>query len=98
MGVGATVLFTAGTVWAGLRTVAFNDEWEAHREVADHERAVRWQNATDLMLLGAVVSGAAVTAAALLWAPRRKASEGTARVGVVPGPGGGWALTLGWEF
>jgi tetratricopeptide (TPR) repeat protein len=97
-GIGATALFTAGTIVAGLRTVALNDEWEAYRKVDDHDRAVRWQNATDLLLLGALFSGAAVTAAALLWEPRRPASEGTPRVGVAPGPGGGFALTLGWRF
>ncbi len=97
-GVGATALFTAGTIVAGLRTVALNDEWEAHRKVDDHDRAVRWQNTTDLLLLGALVSGTAVTAVALLWEPRRPAPEDAARVGVAPGPGGGWTVTLGWRF
>ncbi len=97
-GIGATALFTAGTVWAGLRTVSLNDEWEAHREVADHDRAVRWQNATDLMLLGAVVSGAAVTVGALLWSPRPPMAGGPSRAGLSPGPDGGWVLTLGWDF
>ena len=97
-GVGATALLTAGTVWAGLRTVALNDEWEAHREVADRDRAVRWQNATDLMLLGAVVSGAAVSVGAWLWTPRPVAPRGPARAGLLPGPDGGWVLTLGWDF
>jgi len=100
-GSGVTVLLAAGTVWAGLRTVSYNDEWEKNRLVEDRDRAVKYQNMTDLLLMGSLAGAVAVTVSSVIW--KKKASnrvKGTAsRVSLMPGPGArSWLMTLSWEF
>ncbi len=100
-GSGVTALLAAGTVWAGLRTVSYNDEWEKSRLVEDRDRAVKYQNMTDLLLMGSLAGAVAVAVSSVIW--KRQASgrvKGTAsRVSLMPGPGArSWLMTLSWEF
>jgi branched-chain amino acid transport system substrate-binding protein len=53
--VGATVLFTAATVWAGTQALSYNDAWKKDWEPADKDSAEKFMNITDLSLAGAVV-------------------------------------------
>jgi len=100
-GVGATALLTAGTVWAGLETLSANDRWEEQRVLADRDRAMRYQDLTDLCLAGAVAGAVAVTVSSVIWKRRNRARMmgTTSRVSLLPGSGNqGWMLTLSWDF
>ncbi len=100
-GVGVTALLTAGTVWAGMQTVSANDEWEKHRKVDDRDRAMRYQDLTDLCLAGALTGAVAVTVASVIWKKRQGAPAGATGTSVrlVPGLGAqSWFLNLSWEF
>ncbi|MBU1244693.1 tetratricopeptide repeat protein [Myxococcota bacterium] len=100
-GVGVTALLTAGTVWGGVQALSANDEWEKTRKVDDRDRAMRYQDLTDLCLAGAVTGAVAVTVASVIWKKRQgeRAAGAGARVRIVPGPGAeSWFLTLSWEF
>lgn len=100
-GAGVTAALTLGTLWAGLKAKSYNDDWEADRIVRDHDQAVKYQNMTDLFLIGAVTAGVGVAVTSYLF--RRKAStriEGTtSNVSLLPGCGlQSCMLTLSWEF
>lgn len=100
-GAGVTALLAAGTIWAGLRTVSFNDQWEQNRLEEDHDRAVKYQNITDLFLIGTVAGVLAVTVSSVIWKRKNPARAGqtTSRVQLVPGSDArSWLLTLGWDF
>jgi tetratricopeptide (TPR) repeat protein len=99
-GTGVTAALVMGTVWAGLKAKGYNDDWEADRIVRDHDQAVKYQNLTDLFLLGAVTAGVGVAVTSYLF--HRKASRikgTTSNVSLLPGCGHqGCTLTLSWEF
>ncbi|MBU1068657.1 tetratricopeptide repeat protein [Myxococcota bacterium] len=100
-GVGVTALLTAGTIWGGMQALSANDEWEKNQKIDDRDRAMRYQDITDLCLAGAVTGAVAVTVASVIWKKRQgeRAAGTGARVRIVPGPGAeSWLLTLSWEF
>lgn len=65
-GVGATVVFTAATVWAGTQALSYNDAWKKDWNPADRDNATKYMNITDLSLAGAVIAGVAVSVATVL--------------------------------
>jgi len=100
-GTGVTAALAVGTIWAGLKAKSYNDDWEADRIVRDHDQAVKYQNLTDLFLIGAVTAGVGVAVTSYLF--RRKASSRikgtTSNVSLLPGCGlQSCMLTLSWEF
>ncbi len=100
-GVGATVVFTAATVWAGTQALSYNDAWKKDWDTSDRDAARTWMNITDLSLTGAVLSGVAVTVATVLHLKNRPARiEGKAApVALLPscdGTGCYLSLTLGF--
>ena len=100
-GAGAAAVFTVGTVWAGMKSMSYNDDWEENRLVRDHDLAVKYQNMTDLFLLGAVTTGVGVGVVSYLYHKKYSSRiQGTAStVSLVPGFGPqGCMLTLSWDF
>jgi len=65
-GVGATVVFTAATVWAGTQALSYNDAWKKDWNPADRDNAEKFMNITDISLAGAVIAGVAVSVATVL--------------------------------
>ncbi len=100
-GVGATVVFTAATVWAGTQALSYNDAWKKDWNPADRDNATKYMNITDISLAGAVIAGVAVSVATVLHlksGPARVKGE-TAPVSLVPAcDGAGCYLTFTLNF
>jgi len=100
-GVGATVVLTAVTVWAGTQALSYNDAWKKDWDPADKDSAEKFMNITDLSLAGAVVAGIAVSVATYLHLGKEPAQvEGkTAPVSLLPScDGAGCYLSLTLNF
>ena len=100
-GVGATVIFTAATVWAGTQALSYNDAWKKDWDPSDRDSAKKFQNITDLSLAGAVVAGVAVSVATFLHLKSGSAEVHgkTAPVALFPScDGSGCTLSLTLSF
>jgi len=101
-GVGATVVLTAVTVWAGTQALSYNDAWKKDWDPADRDSAEQFMNLTDLSLAGAVVAGVAVSVATFLHLKNDRPAQvkgETAPVSLLPScDGSGCSLSLTLKF
>jgi len=101
-GVGATVVLTAVTVWAGTQALSYNDAWKKDWDPADRDSAEQFMNITDLSLAGAVVAGVAVSVATFLHLKNDRPAQvkgETAPVSLLPScDGSGCSLSLTLKF
>ncbi|MBU1244019.1 tetratricopeptide repeat protein [Myxococcota bacterium] len=100
-GVGATVVLTAVTVWAGTQALSYNDAWKKDWDPADRDSARTFMNITDVSLAGAVIAGVAVSVATVLHlkAPPARVEGKTAPVALLPScDGSGCYLSFTLDF